>query len=96
MLTGVVMSSQLGDDWRPSTHLTSPKETPMTSPTTHDLPGLLDKLRQVDAQAHTIDADRAALVREARAQGATWEQVGEALGVTKQSAWEQFRKMESA
>jgi len=29
-------------------------------------------------------------VRRARALGATWAQVGDALGVTRQSAWERF------
>jgi hypothetical protein len=29
-------------------------------------------------------------VRRARALGATWARIGEALGMTRQSAWERF------
>lgn len=38
------------------------------------------------------EADRALLeaVRAARRGGATWHQIGEVLGVTKQTAWERF------
>ena len=35
----------------------------------------------------TIDA-----VSNARAQGETWEQIGEALGVTRQAAWELYNR----
>jgi hypothetical protein len=32
-------------------------------------------------------------VRQARAEGASWQQVGSALGITRQSAWERFRHL---
>jgi hypothetical protein len=32
-------------------------------------------------------------VRHARAAGASWQQVGSALGITRQSAWERFRHL---
>ena len=37
-----------------------------------------------------IDRIRRAQVIAARAAGATWQQVGDALGVSRQSAWESF------
>ncbi len=44
----------------------------------------LSYLRQVLAEAET------AYVRAAREAGASWETIGEALGVTKAAAWERF------
>lgn len=64
--------------------------------TATDLPAVLDKLHEVDQESHDIDANRAALIREARASGATWTQVGEALGMSKQAAWERFRQLDPA
>lgn len=37
-----------------------------------------------------LEAEIAALVRRARAQGCTWTQIGAALGTSKQAAWERF------
>jgi hypothetical protein len=43
------------------------------------------------ARAHAqVEASLAGWVRRARQLGATWAQVGDALGVTRQSAWERF------
>lgn len=50
----------------------------------------LDDLRELRKVEVEIDQVRSDLVREARANGATWEQVAQALGMTKQSAWEFF------
>jgi hypothetical protein len=50
----------------------------------------LDDLRELKKVEVEIDQVRCDLVKDARAQGATWEQVAQALGMTKQSAWEFF------
>ena len=45
---------------------------------------------QVTREAqHRVDE----YVRQARASGASWQQVGSALGITRQSAWERFRHL---
>lgn len=38
----------------------------------------------------SMEATLAEAVRLARKQGATWEEIGKALGVSRQSAWERF------
>ena len=50
----------------------------------------LDDLRELKKVEAEIDQVRCDLVRDARNNGATWEQVAQALGMTKQSAWEFF------
>jgi hypothetical protein len=37
-----------------------------------------------------LDGTLAEAVRVARKQGVTWEEIGKALGVSRQSAWERF------
>jgi hypothetical protein len=37
-----------------------------------------------------LEGEVTALVRRARAQGYTWTQIGDALGTSKQAAWERF------
>ena len=37
-----------------------------------------------------VGASLAGVVRRARRLGATWAQIGDALGITRQSAWERF------
>ncbi len=37
-----------------------------------------------------LDGRLAEAVRVARKQGVTWEEIGKALGVSRQSAWERF------
>lgn len=58
------------------------------------LPTVLEELRTVDTKLHSLDADRAAAIRKARSEGATWTQIGEAMGITKQAAWERFRALD--
>lgn len=41
------------------------------------------------AAEHAI-ADRADTVRQARSFGATWEQIGDAMGITRQAAHKRF------
>jgi hypothetical protein len=45
------------------------------------------------AQAQ-VEASLLGWVRRARALGATWAQIGDALGITRQSAWERFASEE--
>ena len=37
-----------------------------------------------------LESEVGALVRRARSQGYTWTQIGQALGTSKQAAWERF------
>lgn len=48
---------------------------------------LLPKMAKAGAQA---EANLTALVRRARVLGATWARIGEALDMTRQSAWGRF------
>lgn len=41
--------------------------------------------------ASAVDRVRSALVEDLRARGATWEEVADVLGCSKQAAWERFR-----
>ena len=59
-----------------------------------DVNTYLDELRRVEEGLHRYESDRDAMVREARRQGASWGQIGEALGIAKQSAWERFRSVD--
>jgi hypothetical protein len=48
---------------------------------------LLPKMAAAGTQ---VEENLTALVRRARALGATWAKIGEALSMTRQSAWERF------
>ena len=50
----------------------------------------LAALAELTRSEAELDAIRRAKVEAARAAGASWEQVGEALGVSRQSAWEYY------
>lgn len=50
----------------------------------------LDALRELTRREGILDELRRERVMAARAAGASWEQVGEALGMSRQSAWEYF------
>ena len=52
----------------------------------------LDALRELAQGEAQLDRLRRASMSAARAGGATWEQIGEALGMTRQSAWEYFSR----
>ena len=56
----------------------------------------LAALRELADGEAELDRLRRASVRAARAAGATWEQVGDALAMTRQSAWEYFGRETSA
>ncbi len=50
----------------------------------------LAALRELTRGEAELEAVRRAKVDAARAAGASWEQIGEALGVSRQSAWEYY------
>jgi hypothetical protein len=51
---------------------------------------LLSSLARIQAVASQVDAAVHDYVRVLRGRGITWTQIGEALGVSKQAAWERF------
>jgi ATP-dependent Clp protease ATP-binding subunit ClpX len=53
---------------------------------------LLEDLREIRHVRQRLDRDEAEIVDLLRAKGYTWEQIGGALGVTRQSAWEKYGK----
>ncbi len=55
-----------------------------------DVGTVLDLLPKVAAAITQAEDNLAQLVRRGRTLGATWAQIGSALGVTRQSAWERF------
>jgi ATP-dependent protease Clp ATPase subunit len=50
----------------------------------------LANLPRIAAAGAQVDQHLAGWVQRARALGATWARIGEALGMTRQSAWERF------
>ncbi|WP_103340735.1 ClpX C4-type zinc finger protein [Amycolatopsis sp. CA-126428] len=69
-----------------------PADVPLIAPWEHDLPleQVLSNLRPVSAASTQVQDNLAAWVGKARALGGTWSQIGDALGMTRQSAWERF------
>ena len=51
---------------------------------------MLHHIPRVSAVADQVEANLRAWVRELRRRGVTWARIGEALGITRQSAWERF------
>ncbi|MFJ1756953.1 ClpX C4-type zinc finger protein [Kitasatospora sp. NPDC088134] len=51
---------------------------------------MLSRLPKVAAVADQVAADLRTWVLELRRRGVTWARIGEALGITRQSAWERF------
>jgi hypothetical protein len=52
--------------------------------------GLLAHLPRIEAVRHRVDDDLREWVGEARRRGLSWDRIGEALGMRRQSAWERF------
>jgi hypothetical protein len=50
----------------------------------------LANLPRIAAAGAQVERNLTGFVRKARALGATWARIGEALGMTRQSAWERF------
>src|SRR3954462_5728372 len=69
-----------------------PADAPLIVPWEHDLPlpQVLSNLAPVSAAGTQVHENPAAWVGKARALGGTSSQIGEALGMTRQSAWERF------
>jgi hypothetical protein len=51
---------------------------------------LLAHLPKVAATSALVEQQLTRWVRQARTRGITWTRIGEALGMTRQSAWERF------
>jgi hypothetical protein len=51
---------------------------------------LLAHLPRVAAASAQVEQQLTGWVRQARSRGLTWTRIGEALGMTRQSAWERF------
>ena len=52
----------------------------------------LEALRELSRADVELEALRRERVEVARSQGATWDQVGESLGMSRQSAWEYYTR----
>ncbi len=67
-------------------------DVPLIAPWEHDVPveHILWSLPRVAAAGAQVEDNLRHWVLKARAQGATWAAIGEALGMTRQSAWERF------
>jgi hypothetical protein len=51
---------------------------------------LLEHLPRIEAVRDQVDDDLRAWVAEARRREMSWDRIGEALGMKRQSAWERF------
>ncbi len=51
---------------------------------------LLAHLPKIAATSAQVEQNLTSWVRQARSRGITWTRIGEALGMTRQSAWERF------
>jgi ATP-dependent protease Clp ATPase subunit len=51
---------------------------------------VLENLPGIAAASAQVEQNLTGSVRRARALGATWARIGQALGMTRQSAWERF------
>jgi hypothetical protein len=54
----------------------------------------LDVIRGVTATLPRVDQLLRESVAKARAQGRSWQEIAEALGVSRQSAWERFKQVD--
>lgn len=62
----------------------------------HDLDAVLANLPRVAKAGAQAEVTLAGWVRRGRDLGATWTRIGEALGMTRQSAWKRFSGEEPA
>lgn len=53
-------------------------------------PEMLGHIPRVAAHIDQAETDLRSWVQELRRRGVTWTRIGEALGITRQSAWERF------
>src|SRR4051812_35036573 len=52
-----------------------------------DADGMLDRLPRMATVADQVEESMGAWVGELRQRGTTWQRIGDALGMTRQSAW---------
>ena len=52
----------------------------------------LEALRELSRADVELEALRRVRVEAARREGATWDQIGESLGISRQSAWEYYTR----
>ncbi len=55
---------------------------------------MLDLIPRRATVARQVQSDLSSWVQELRRRGATWSRIGQALGITRQSAWERFSSNE--
>jgi hypothetical protein len=51
---------------------------------------MLDHVPRIASVADQVEINLRAWVQELRRRGVTWARIGDALGITRQSAWERF------
>ena len=73
-----------------------PSATPQLAAWEHaaSVEEVLASLPRIAAAGAQVEQHLAGWVHRARALGATWARIGEALGMTRQSAWERFSGQE--
>lgn len=64
--------------------------TSFPTPADQNDEALLATTVALNASRRQVDDALATYVRELRGRGVTWAQLGEALGISRQSAWERF------
>jgi len=71
----------------------------MARPATNEAPAatrsagdVLDELRAVVQRIDLLEERKLALIAETQTLGGSWEEVGRALVVTRQAAWEKYRR----
>jgi len=71
---------------------TRPPGVPRLAPwqQAHDLDAVLENLPRIAEAAQLVEESLAGWVGRGRELGATWARIGEALGMTRQSAWARF------
>ena len=52
---------------------------------------VLQALQVIDELCDSADLLRTAAVKSAKEQGATWEEIGTALGLARQTVWERYK-----
>jgi len=77
LCTQIIESKAKGDPQLPWEHWASADQ-------------VLENLPRIAAASAQVEQNLTGAVRRARALGATWARIGDALGMTRQSAWERF------
>jgi len=86
-------ASALEDDWALDAALSAPAAERSTTPraAAPDIPGLLALLPALEDEIEAGERRLRECVRLLRAHRATWREIGDALQVSRQAAWERFR-----